>query len=123
MGKKTVLIVEDDPVLNLMFVRYFEKLGFKTEGKLVHSNAAIELTKKLNPDLIVMDILLIGNSDGIETMQEIRKFSDVSVIFASAYDIEKYNQRAEEIGCLAFLQKPVKFNDLKEIVSKHFPVA
>ncbi len=71
---KKVLIVEDDLILNLLYESYMEKLGFETEGELVYGKTAIEMARKVEPDLILMDISLEGDMDGIEAMLEIRKF-------------------------------------------------
>jgi CheY-like chemotaxis protein len=79
--RKSVLIVEDDLILNLLYESYFERLGFETEGELVHAEAAVELTKKLDPDLIVMDIALEGELTGIDAIKQIREFSNAPVIY------------------------------------------
>ncbi len=118
--RKKVLIVEDDLILNLLFESYFERLGFETQGELVYAKTAIELTEKINPDLIVMDIFLEGDQDGIEAMNEIREFSDVPVIYISGSSDEKDIERAKKTDYLAFLQKPVKYESLQEIVQNHF---
>lgn len=120
-NQRKVLIVEDDLILNLLFESYFERLGFDTEGELVYAKTAIELTKKINPDLIVMDIFLEGDRDGIEAMNEIRKFSDVPVIYISGNSDEKHLKKAKETQYMAFLEKPVQFEKLKKVVQKHFP--
>lgn len=121
--QKKVLIVEDDLILNLLFESYFERLGFESEGELVYAKTAIELTKKINPDLIVMDIFLEGDKDGIEAMREIREFSNVPVIYITGNDDQEYKKRAEETNYMAFLKKPVEFEELKRNVNKHFSVS
>ena len=79
--QKTVMIVEDDLILNLLYESYLEKLGYDAEGELVYGKTAIEIAKRIKPDLILMDISLEGEMDGIDAMTEIRKFSDVPVIY------------------------------------------
>ncbi len=118
--KKKVIIVEDDLILNLLYESYLERLGFETEGELVYGKTAIETAKKNKPDLIVMDISLEGEIDGIEAMLEIRKFSDVPVIYITGNSDPYHVERAEETDYLDYLTKPIEFDDLKKSVAKHF---
>ncbi|MBN2732779.1 MAG: response regulator [Balneolaceae bacterium] len=117
---KKVLIVEDDLILNLLYESYFDRLGFETEGELVYGKTAIELAKKIEPDLIVMDISLEGDLDGIDAMNEIRKFSDVPVIYITGNSDPLHVKRAKETNYLDYLTKPIEFEDLKESLEKHF---
>jgi len=113
-SKKKVFVVEDDLILNLLYENYMEQLGFETEGELVYGKTAVDLAKKINPDLILMDIALEGDMDGIEAMLEIRKFSDVPVIYITGNSDESNRTRAIETNYTDFLTKPVEFEDLKE---------
>lgn len=118
--KKTVIIVEDDLILNLLYESYMERLGFYAEGELVYGKTAIESASKLEPDLILMDISLEGEVDGIEAMKQIRQFSDVPVIYITG-NSDPYNEkRAKETDYLDFLTKPIEFDDLKKSLQKHF---
>ncbi|WP_290876334.1 response regulator [Gracilimonas sp.] len=118
--KKTVMIVEDDLILNLLYESYLEKLGYDAEGELVYGKTAIEVAQKINPDLILMDISLEGEIDGITAMNEIRKFSDVPVIYITGNSDPHHVQRAKETGYLDYLVKPIEFNDLKESIERNF---
>lgn len=119
-AKKKVLIVEDDLILNLLYESYFERLGYDTEGELVYGKTAIEMAKKINPDLIVMDISLEGDLDGIDAMAEIRKFSDVPVIYITGNSDPLHVKRAKETEYIDYLTKPIEFDDLKQSLEKHF---
>lgn len=111
---KKVLIVEDDLILNLLYENYMEKLGFDTEGELVYGKTAIDVTKKVNPDLILMDIFLEGEMDGIEAMQKIRAFSDVPVIFITGNSDLSHRERAKSVNFIDYLIKPIDFELLKK---------
>jgi len=117
---KKVIIVEDDLILNLLYESYLERLGFKTQGELVYGKTAIESAKKIKPDLIVMDISLEGEIDGIDAMLEIRKFSEVPVIYITGNSDPVHKQRAEQTDYLDYLTKPIEFDDLKKSVEKYF---
>ena len=118
--KKKVIIVEDDLILNLLYESYLERLGFETEGELVYGKTAIEKAKEIDPDLIVMDISLEGEIDGIDAMKKVREFSDVPVIYITGNSDPYHVERAEETDYLDYLTKPIEFEDLKKAVQKHF---
>lgn len=120
--KKKVLIVEDDLILNLLYESYFERLGFETEGELVYGKTAIELTRKLNPDLLVMDITLEGDLNGIEAMKKIREFSDVPVIYITGNSDPMHMEQAKDTNYLDYLTKPIEFEDLRMALKKHFTI-
>ena len=117
--QKTVMIVEDDLILNLLYESYLEKLGYFAEGELVYGKTAIEVARRIGPDLILMDITLEGDMDGINAMQEIRKFSDVPVIYITGNSDPYHVERAKETNYLEYLVKPIEFNDLKEAIEKN----
>lgn len=118
--KKKVIIVEDDLILNLLYESYLERLGFNTEGELVYGKTAIEAAKNLDPDLIIMDISLEGEIDGIDAMLEIRKFSDVPVIYITGNSDPYHVERARETNYLDYLTKPIEFDDLKQSIERYF---
>jgi CheY-like chemotaxis protein len=118
--KKKVIIVEDDLILNLLYESYLERLGFETEGELVYGKTAIETAKKIDPDLVVMDISLEGDIDGIDAMLEIRKFSDVPVIYITGNSDPYHVERAKDTDPLDYLTKPIEFEDLKKSIDKYF---
>ena len=118
--QKTVMIVEDDLILNLLYESYLEKLGYDAEGELVYGKTDIEIAKRIKPDLILMDISLEGEMDGIDAMTEIRKFSDVPVIYITGNSDPYHVERAKETNYLDYLVKPIEFDVLKESLEKNF---
>jgi len=118
--KKKVFIIEDDLILNLLYESYMEKLGFETTGELVYGKTAVEMARKNNPDLILMDIALEGEMDGIQAMQEIRTFSDVPVIYITGNSDARHRERAETTNYLDYLIKPIEFEDLKYSIETYF---
>lgn len=118
--QKIVIIVEDDLILNLLYESYLERLGFQTEGELVYGKTAIEVAKELEPDLIIMDISLEGEIDGIEAMLEIRKFSDVPVVYITGNSDPYHIERAKKTNPLDYLTKPIEYDDLKKSIETHF---
>lgn len=117
---KSVLIVEDDMLLSLVEERLIEKMGHNIVAKVVSGKDAVKKAKELKPDIIVMDIILKGDMDGIEAMEEIRKHSDVPVIYLSGNSDRFSYERAKKTGFTDYLVKPITGNDLKRPFKKAF---
>lgn len=109
---KRILIVEDDMLLSLVEERLIEKLGHKVVGKAGSGEEAIQKTLDLNPDLVLMDIVLKGDMDGIQAMEKIRESSQVPVIYLSG-NSDRFNyERAKKTGFTDYLVKPITGKDL-----------
>ncbi len=109
-----VFIVEDDMLLSMVEERLIRKLGYDVVGKADKGVDAVEQISQLNPDVVVMDISLNGEIDGVETVQKIREKSDIPVIYLSGSG-DRYNyERAKKTGFVDYLQKPVTSADLEQ---------
>ncbi len=116
MNVKNVLIVEDDPILLFVNEKLITNLGHTIAGTARTGPEAIDKAKSCNPDIILIDIRLLGPMDGIEAVCEIRKFSNVPIVFVSGNSDPKTFERAKETEIKAFLTKPVSLEMLKEIL-------
>lgn len=116
MGKK-VLIVEDDFMLSMMNRKYVEFMGHKVVDTVSTGKEAIEAARKHDPDVILMDLRLDGELDGIETMKEIGKFCGAHAIYLTGNSDEHNRARAGQTNLLAFCVKPVHFEELQLIFS------
>lgn len=114
---KKVLLVEDDLILTMINKRYMELLGHKVVASARNGLDAIASAKKHNPDIILMDIRIEGDIDGIDAMQEIRKFSQAAVIYVTGNSDTATKKRAEKTNMLGFCIKPISFDDLKELLA------
>lgn len=113
---KKVLIVEDDTILSMINKKYVELLGHKVIQSVRTGQGAIDAVKKHNPDLILMDIRIEGEMDGIEAMCEIRKFSNTPVVYLTGNSEPSSKIRAEGTGMLGFFIKPISLDDLKSVL-------
>lgn len=89
-NQKKILLVDDEKdILNLLETVLIKE-GFKNIYKAENGNKAIELSRKISPDIIVLDIML-PDIDGLEVCQRIREFSFCPIIFLSAKsdDVDK----------------------------------
>lgn len=113
-----VLIVEDDFMLSLINQKSIELMGYKVVAVSTNGRDAIEAAKQYNPDVIIMDLRLEGDLDGIQTMIEIAKFSSVPVIYLTASSDKANKERAAKTNLIGFCVKPVHFEELQLLLSK-----
>ncbi len=114
-----ILIVEDDKVLSLLLSKMVERLSHSVVGTATKGQVAITSAKELNPDLILMDIMLEDNIDGIEAVLELQKLNyNIPVIFITG-NSDNYNKtRAEATNYVDYLIKPINFEELKSSIDK-----
>ena len=115
---KTALIVEDNLILSLLYENYLKETVFRTVGEIRSGAVAVDLVKKYKPQVIIMDIELQGEMDGITAMEEIRKFSDAPVLFITGNIDKESIERAEAISNSKFLKKPISEKIMKEAVDE-----
>ncbi len=117
-SKGSVIIVEDDMLLSLVQGRIVEKLGYTLLAKVSNGRDAIEKMQELNPDIMMMDISIKGDLDGVETAHKIREISDVPVIFLSGSADQEQVSRATSLENSEYIVKPIQADDLIEPLKK-----
>jgi CheY-like chemotaxis protein len=116
---KKILIVEDELVLQLMLVHMLQRMGFDQFEKTTKGREAIRLCKEHDFGLILMDIMLQDDIDGIEAYQQIKKYkSNIPVIYITGNTDPKNKDRAEKLGYYDYLGKPLTFKQLKSSINK-----
>ena len=115
---KKVLIVDDAAFVRFAMKNMLEKNGYEVVGEAPDGSSAILQYKKLRPDFVTMDITMPG-MNGIETLKEIKKFDPNAVIvMVSAMGHENFVKEAVLNGAVYFLVKPIKEENLVEVLSK-----
>jgi CheY-like chemotaxis protein len=118
---KKILLVEDDGVQQVIMERFINKLGHTVLATVSEGSAAVQSALKLKGvDLIIMDIRLSDNLDGIEAMKEIRKKSNVKVIYVTGNTEPNTRDRATETKFEAFIEKPITPEKLQIAISEAF---
>jgi CheY-like chemotaxis protein len=106
MSLHRILVVEDESIVALDLRQRLEQMGFEVIATVATGSAALEQATSKNPDLILMDIQIKGEIDGIETASRITKLVDVPIIFLTANSDRSTIDRAKSAGPLAYLLKP-----------------
>lgn len=107
----SVLIVEDDHLVMEMVRGMLEELGYSIAGEAEDGHEAVEMVRKMEPDVVLMDIKMPRMS-GIESAMLIQKHFPTPVVILSAYQTEDLVQDAYAAGVGAYVVKPPKSEDL-----------
>ena len=111
--KKNILIIEDEAIIAMDIRRKLEGNGYNVVGVAFSGEEAIQLARKHATDLVLTDIVLKGDMDGIEVANFMRSHWNIPVIFLTAHSDEKTIQRAKSTGPFGFLKKPVDDRELR----------
>jgi CheY-like chemotaxis protein len=118
MGAARILVVEDDygtaDFLNLLL----SQNGYCVTDIVATGEEAIDVARCTHPDLILMDIKLKGDIDGITACEQIKKSFDIPVIFVSAYGDKEMIDRAMQCNPSGYIVKPFKVFQLIREVEK-----
>lgn len=112
MNKIKVLVVEDESVVAVGIKKQLKDLGFEVVGTAATGKEAINIALQKNPDIILMDIVLQGEMDGIETAEVIQSHKDTPIIYITAYFDEEMLIRARLTEPYAYMIKPIKTSEL-----------
>jgi CheY-like chemotaxis protein len=111
-GRVQILIAEDDPIIGRELQCRLETLGYEVAGITHTAEQAVALAESLRPDLVLMDIQLEGEMDGIQAAEQIRKFR-VPLVYVSGYCDGPVLQRAQLTEPYGYILKPYRTADLR----------
>lgn len=112
MSKAVILVVEDEALIARDVQNTLRDLGYDVPAIAASGPVAIARADELRPDLILMDIRLQGEMDGIEAAREIRARLDIPVIFVTAYADANTLQRAKLSEPYGYVLKPFDEREL-----------
>jgi len=118
MMDKTILIVEDEPIIGMELQESLEKAGYRIPEVVRNADSVMPSVIKHNPDLIIMDIYLKSFIDGIDAAQRVKMMKDTPIIFLTAYPNESIRKKAMTIKPAAYLLKPIQDEQLRNEIKK-----
>ena len=108
-----ILIVDDE----IDFLTYLDEtltgMGYEIAGMAITGESAVENARLLRPDLILMNIVMPGQLDGIEASKIIHDEMNVPIIFVTSQTEKHFIERAKQVNPAAYLLKPVRENELE----------
>ncbi len=112
----SILIVEDSVTTAMYIDRMLNDRGYEKIRRAVSGTEALTMVREEPPDLVLMDIMLEEDMDGIETTHTIKEYLDVPVIYITANTDERNLQRARETNPHGYLIKPINDFELYTVV-------
>ncbi|MBD2186274.1 response regulator [Planktothrix sp. FACHB-1355] len=112
----TILVVEDEVIIGMDIKNSLKKLGYHVPAVIATGEKAIEKAEKIQPDLILMDIMLKGSMDGVEAADKIRHLFNLPVVFLTAHTDAKTLERAKGAQPFGYIVKPFQEKDLHTTV-------
>jgi PAS domain S-box-containing protein len=109
---RRVFIVEDDQFITAVFTMFLRDLGHEIVGHTPCGHEAIELCSKLKPDVVLMDIHLEGEMDGIRVAEVLHREVDIPVIYVSSDTTSRVIERAVLSNLYGYLVKPITKKEL-----------
>ncbi|MEA5427963.1 response regulator [Arcicella lustrica] len=114
--KIRILIVEDEGIVALELQESLEQEGFEVVAVADNAIDAIAIIKKEDIDLILLDIHIKGELDGIQTAIRINQLKNLPIIYLTAYADSETFERAKATKPSAYLIKPFRINDLRRAI-------
>lgn len=111
--KKRIMIVEDEIIIAMELKSYLEKIGYLVPCIETNYNDAIQSFKKELPDLILIDINLRNEKNGIDVAKDINKIKETPFIYTTAFSDMQTIKKAVEQNPSSYLVKPIKREELK----------
>ena len=111
-----ILVVEDEMIIAAKISMHLTNLGYEVTGVLPRGEDALLSVEENIPDIVLMDIRLKGDMNGIDTAIRMRKNADIPVIFLTANADEATFNKAKAARPYAFISKPYKQTDLQRAI-------
>ena len=115
-----ILCVEDDYIASYMLHERIERMGYFIIDKVSTGEDALKLCEWQQPDVILMDIRLSGEIDGIEAARRIGEEHGVPIIFITGISDTGIQRRAKELKPHGFFTKPFEITELQQSIDMIF---
>jgi AmiR/NasT family two-component response regulator len=112
MTRRRIVIAEDEPLARLDLGQMLENLGHEVVGQAGDGRTAVDLARELNPDLVIMDIKMPGEIDGLGAAGLLAEERVAPVLLLTAYSDQEFIDGARDAGVMGYLVKPYGENQL-----------
>ena len=118
--KIKILLAEDEVLIAHCLKMELELNGYDVCSFVASGEEAIEIAKKEDPSLILMDIHLSGKMDGIEAATKILEHNKIPIMFMTGYNDKAIYERAQELNPVSYLEKPIEIFEIQPIIDSVF---
>ncbi len=106
-----IVLADDESLIRMGLRSMLEEKGYRVVGEASDGRRAVELVRKLRPDLVILDIKM-PELDGLAAAREIQQIHPTPVVMLTAYSERELVRQAQAAGVLGYLVKPIKEEDL-----------
>jgi len=118
MNKKLkLLVVEDEYLVAFHLQEQLRQLGYEVGQLVATGEEAIKNVEQEQPDIILMDMRLAGEMDGVQTAQEIQSRYKIPIIFLTGYASEEVKERVKALNSVAYVVKPVMPSQIEAAIA------
>ncbi len=119
-GQTRILLVEDEVITASSLKMGLEKAGYSVCPLATRGDRAIEIAIAEKPDVILMDVNLVGALNGIETAKEIQKSLQTKIVFLTGYHDDEVVSQINDLNPLGYIVKPVSVERIRHILDENF---
>ena len=112
-AKHKVVVVEDEGLIAADLKGRLEAAGYSVGGIAGTGSEALKVVRESSPDVVLMDIRLRGDLDGIQVADQVRREFDVPVVFLTAYEDRGTLERASQTQAFGYIKKPIASSSLQ----------
>jgi len=116
MKKAKILIAEDTTITSMDLWHIFDHWGYEMPEQVASGEEAIEKAEQEKPDIVLIDINLNGEMNGIEAARQIRSRFGIPIIFITGYSDKKTIEKAKIAEPVGYFIKPLDFHKLKSTI-------
>jgi len=116
VSERTIFIVEDNPVIADLISWRLTEMGYQVAGTAEDSTQAMSRIKEIMPSLVLMDISLPGDMDGIDAATEIIKNFGIPIVYISSILDAEIIERAKKTKPRGYIVKPFTDNQLRATI-------
>jgi K+-sensing histidine kinase KdpD len=116
MSKMRVLVVEDEVLTAKTLCAGLQRLGYEIADNVASGEEAVQVASETCPDIVLMDIRLAGEMDGIEAAAQIRAQRDVPIVYLTAYEDEPLLKQARLTAPYGHILKPFQERELQRTI-------
>ena len=111
------IIIADDESITLDYIsRIVEGMGHRISAAVTSGPEAVEISRKLKPDIVLLDIKMPGKYDGLEAGKIIQTELNIPVIYITAYPMEHFSESLDKFGSFGYLEKPFEYKEIKTTI-------
>lgn len=111
-----IMIADDEAVVTAHPMEHLTSAGYEVVGCSCTGEEAVTMARQLEPDLVLMDIVMPGKLDGIDAARIIRRETDIPIIFITAYTEREIVEKAKSIEPHGYMAKPLDTKVLEAAV-------